>query len=351
MSDTQALLAEIAKLQAAQDAAGLKGLEDHADKKVRKAARKAIHVLRSKGVDIPDQGRTWAGAGLQDMRRHAGVVANLDMDASPGVTRLTLSIPDETEGAKLYVALIDPNDRMLNFAAYFQTDGQQSRMARDWVRDANERSVDAQWVRARMLWSREETRRANFDLPGSFDEHLATISADGSTPDARPDVAWLDAALDGVEAGDVDVSGVLIEGGVHTWPLMFDAASLFERLTEKMEGVETDSLTDGDRLAHITAACESDEPLREALAGPFTRALSDVAIELWLAGKTAEAARVRQLVRDIEGSEQPESVDGVVNLVQLQITAAAMEQMRRGGGLDNPDHGHAGHVHGPDCDH
>ena len=46
MSKTPALLDEIAKLQAAQDAAGLKALEDHADKAVRKARRQAKRAGR-----------------------------------------------------------------------------------------------------------------------------------------------------------------------------------------------------------------------------------------------------------------------------------------------------------------
>ena len=49
---SQELLDQIEKLTASQDAAGLVGMRDHADKKVRKAARKAIHNLRAKGVEI-----------------------------------------------------------------------------------------------------------------------------------------------------------------------------------------------------------------------------------------------------------------------------------------------------------
>jgi hypothetical protein len=143
MSETQALLDEVKKLQAAKDAAGLKALEDHADKQVKKAARKALHVLKSKGVEIPEQARSWADAGLQSLRRNAGPVAMIDMAASPAVTRLTLSIPDDEDGAALFVALIDPTDRLLDFRAYRQTDGQQNRTARDWQRDAGGRVLPA----------------------------------------------------------------------------------------------------------------------------------------------------------------------------------------------------------------
>ncbi len=355
MSDTKALLDEVAKLQAAQDAGALLGLEDHTDKKVRKAARKAIHVLRSKGVEIPEQGRAWVGASLQDLRSSAGAVATVDMAASPGVTRLTLSLPDDSDGARLYIGIIDPNDRLVDFAAYFQTDGQQVRMARDWNRDSGGREVSADWARARLVWAREQTFRANFDVPANFDEHLPTLLGGDAAPTERPALEWLEAALEGVEPSAADLGGILMSGAVHTWPLLFDAKRLFQDLSDKMEGVEPKDITEADRLAHIMSCCEGDEALRKALAGPFARALGDVAVVLWLDGSASEAARVLQLVRDISTGDKPEMADGVVNLVQLQITAAAMEQMRQGG--DSGDHDHGDHDHDHDhgdhsnCDH
>jgi hypothetical protein len=352
MSATQALLDDIAKLQAAQNAGGLKALEDHADKQVRKAARRALHVLRSKGVEIPDVARSWAESDVQSLRAHAGPVAMIDMAASPGVTRMTLSLPNPEDGATLLIGLVDPQDRLRDFAAYYQTDGQQARTARDWVRDAEGRSVPVEWVQARMFWAREQTQKRSLPVPRTIDEQLPKL---GEPPSARPEPSFLDELLAEVEPAASDLGAILMSGAVHTWPLLFDANALFERLGESMKDVDPATITDADRLAHIMTASKGDEALREGLAGPMANGLDDVAVVLYLDGSLAEARRVRQLASDLRRADEPETADGVVNLVQLQITSAAMEQMRRQGGspdlddLDESDDG--GHVHDENCDH
>jgi hypothetical protein len=318
-------LDEVKKLQAAKDAGGLKALEDHADKAVRKAARKALHVLK------------------------------IDMAASPAVTRLTLSIPDDEDGASLFVALLDPSERLLDFRAYRQTDGQQTRTARDWQRDANGRVLPAAWVQARMLWSREQTHQRHVALPPAFDEHLVTLAKGvGPVVGERPQPSFLDEALADVEPAASDLGQILMVGGVHTWPLLFAGDGLFERLAERMKDLDANEITNEDRLAHIMEASSGDEAVRTGLRGPLANAVDDVAVVLWLDGSLAEAKRVRKLAVDMRGSETPERVDGVVNLVQLQLTSAAMKQMRERGPMGGQDHDHDhdhDHVHDENCDH
>src|SRR5690606_32457627 len=224
MSATKALLDDIAKLQASRDAAGLKALEDHTDKAVRKAARKALHVLRSKGVEIPDQARAWAKSDIQSLRQHAGPSGMIDMAASPAVTRVTLTLPNEDEGAALLIGLIDPTDRLLDFAAYLQTDGQQARTVRDWTRDADGRAIPVEWLQARIYWAREHTHKSNYQLPKAIDDQLPKL---GETPSARPEPTWLDQTLAEVEPAASDLGEILMTGGVHTWPVLFDANGLF----------------------------------------------------------------------------------------------------------------------------
>jgi hypothetical protein len=355
-SATQALLDDIAKLQAAQDSAGLKALEDHGDKQVRKAARKALHVLRSKGVAIADAGRAWAKSDAQSLRQHAGPVGMIDMAASPAVTRLTLSLPNEQEGVTLLIGLVDPTDRLLDFVAYYQTDGQQARSARDWQRDADGRSLPIAWVQARLYWAREHTYKQNYELPKAINESLPKL---GEAPRERPEPSFLDEALASVEPAASDLGEILASGGVHTWPVLFDANELFNRLGEAMKDADPATLTNADRLAHIMSASKGDEQLRTGLRGPLAHALDDVAVVLYLDGSLPEARRVRQLATDLRGAADPEMVDGVVNLVQLQVTSAAMAQMRRqsaeqGAAHDHDhdhDHDHEHHVHDENCGH
>ncbi len=350
MSSTQTLLDEVTKLAKAQDAAGLKSLEEHADKAVRKAARKALHLLRAKGVEIPEQARSWNDASVQSLRRIAGPIAMIDMAASPAVTRLTLSIPDEEEGAALFVALLDPTDRLLDLRAYRQTDGQQTRTARDWQRDAGGRVLSPAWAQARILWAREQTHKLNVALPRAIDEHWATIAKGAEQGSERPEPTFMDESLSSVEAASSDLGQILMIGGMHTWPLLFPGDALFERLADRMKDLDANSITNDDRLSHIREASSGDDALRTALKGPLANALEDMAVVLWLDGSLAEAKRVRKLAGDLRGAEAPETVDGAVHVVQLQLTAAAMKQMReRGMGGHDHDHDHDHHDH--DHDH
>ena len=358
MANTQDLLDEIKKLQAASDAAGLKGLEDHADKKVRKAARKAIHVLRSKGVEIPEQARSWNDGGTQSMRRHAGPIAMLDMSVSPGVTRLTLSLPNEDQGAALFMAILDPSDRVLDFAAYYQTDGQQARTGRDWLRDANGRSVSATWAAQRILWARASTHASNIALPRALDEALPRLTeflGESAQVEARPEPTFIDEGVAEVEPAASDLGQILMSGNVHSWPLLFDGNELFDTLGKKMEGVEQTEVSEADRLAHIMEASQGDEALRTGLSGPLANAVDDVATVLFLDGSLAEARRLRQMTSEMRSSDAPESVDGVVNLIQLQLTSAALQQLRQQGGMGGlgggHDHDHDHHHHDHDHDH
>jgi hypothetical protein len=338
MSGTKALLDEISNLQAQRDAQALLAYEDHADKQVRKAARKAIHTLRSKGVEIPSQtARSWNNAGLASLRRHAGAIALMDLEASPGVTRLTVSIPDPEEGATLFIALLDPEDRLLDFAAYVQTDGQQARMARDWQRVTDDRAIAVDWALARIRWGRERSFAANQAIPEALDQNLSRL---GPEPSERPMPAFLDAALIDVEPSAGDLSEILMRGGAHQWPLLFDADPLFGRLSERMAGVDPATLSDTDRMLHVMEASRGDQALRDALRGRLANLIDDVAISLWLDGQLGEARRARALATELRVASEPEQVAGVVNLVQLQITSAALQQMREQGHDHDHDHDH-----------
>ena len=342
---TEALLEQVAALREAQDAAGLKGLEDHADKQVRKAARRALHALRSQGVEIPDQGRSWNEASLQAMRRHAGPIANLELAAGQGFTRLTLSLPDEREGASLFVAHVGPDDRVFDFGAYYQTDGQQSRTARDWSRGSEGRRVDPEWVRARIRWAREATHRSNVPVPQRLDDALARLATADSgehlpEPSERPTAAFLATALAEVEVEDEELGALLVERGALTWPALFDVNEPLSRFAARVEAAQSDEdkqsdeppkLDEAERLEHIAEACRGDETLRASLAGPVANFLEDVAVDAWLDGSQRVAARVQRFVAELRAADEPETVDGAVALLDKQFTVAALRQMQRSG--------------------
>lgn len=341
------LLASIPKLQADKDAAALVALEDHEDKKVRKAARKAVHVLRSKGVEIPEKGtRSWSSGGLDSLRGDLSPRGLVDIGSVPGATRLVYSLAEEDDGGMLMMGIVGPEGRMLDFAAYLQTDGQRQRMLKDWDRTNHHRVVPADYVRARIRWSREHTLTLGHTPPQSLDDLLERL---GDAPEARP-TTFLAGELDGVTPHDGPVDELLRDIGVMRWPLLFDGKVLFDKLSEQGEGRDPASTSDQEKLDEIREAAAGDVAVREGLAGGIANALDDAAIALWLDEEDAKARRLVDLAAGFREGDAPEQTDDGVEVLRFQIAAVAMQQIASQG-MGNPGHGQDGHVHGPDCDH
>lgn len=344
------LLASIPKLLDAKDAAALVELEDHADKKVRKAARKAVHQLRSRGVEIPQKGsRSWSSGGLDALRGDLSPRGMLDVRSIPGGTRLVLSMADEEEGGTLFVGILGPEGRMLEFAAYMQTDGQRQRMIKDWDRVNEGRAVPADWVRARLRWSREQTLALGHSVPPSLDDVLIRL---GDAPDTAPE-NFLAEALADQAPSDVGVDELLRDAGAARWSLMFDGNAMFARLGElgAQAGEGAESRDDAEKLEEVRKAAAEDPEVRKGLSGPVANAMDDAAVNLWLEGKAGEAKRLVDMAAELRDSDAAEEVDFAVQVLRFQITAVAMQQFAKQGGLHAHDHDHPDHVHGPDCDH
>ncbi len=349
------LLASIPKLLDARDAAALVELEDHADKKVRKAARKAVHQLRSRGVEIPEKGaRSWSSGGLDELRGDLSARGTVDVRSVPGGTRLVLSLADEEEGGTLFVGIVGPEGRMLDFAAYMQTDGQRQRMIKDWDRLNEGRAVPAEWVRQRLRHSREATLALGHSVPPRLDDVLTRL---GEAPEAAPRSFLVETLADQTPS-ETGVDDLLRDAGAVRWPLMFDGNALFKRLGENTGDADAGDKDDAAKLEEIRKAASEDAEVRRGLSGPVANALDDAAIELWLEGKAAEAKRLVDMAAELRGSDAAETIDWAPQLLRFQITSVAMQQIAAQGGLgghdhdhDHPAHGEPGHVHGPDCDH
>ena len=336
------------------DAAGLVALEDHEDKKIRKAARKGIHQLRSRGVEIPEKGaRSWStGDSLQQMRGDLESAAVIDVASMPGATRIVWSAPDEEEGGTLLIGTLGPDGRMLDFNAYMQTDGQRQRMIRDWDRQYESRRVPADWARSRLRWARERTLALGYNVPPQLDDALPRL---GDASEERP-ASFLVKELEGAEASESSTEDVLVAAGCHRWPLLFEADDMFRRLSESASAGEPEKATDEEKLAEVAAAMQGDENLREALHGPFANALEDAAAGVWLEGKTAEAATLLGYSQALRAEEKAEALDWVAVLVRFQIAAVAMQQLlqQQQGHHHHDhdhDHDHDHHHHGHDHDH
>jgi hypothetical protein len=325
------LLESIPKLVAAKDAAALVALQDHDDKQVRKAARKAVHTLRSKGVTIPEAAaaKTWSAGGMEELRGDLAEIANVDVDSSPGLTRVLISAPQD-ERNYLWVAVITGRDQIADFAAYVQTDGQRSRLLRDWGAAGEDRRVPTSWARARIRWAREQTLSSGFSVPPQLDDMLVHL---GPAPSQRPAnfLVGLIEPSDYVGRAE-DVGELLIAAQVHAWPPVIDVEPIVRRAGETNPGM-TDQDPEDKRMAALIEAARGDEALRADLRNQVANLLDDAAIGLWLRRADAAVSKLVALANELRTSAEPEGLPWVPRLLGFQIAATvaylSRQQQRR----------------------
>ncbi len=346
-SAPNATLQEIAAAQQKGDVAALTALEGHADKEVRKAARKALHVLKSKGVKVEQAPRKVWSAAEGDSLREAGPkwIANVDTKSSPGVTQLVLSELDDEDGAVLFLATLDGNDRLVDFAAYSQSDGQRTRMFRDWNRNQSGRLPPADWVKQRLLFAREKTSAAGYTAPGNFDEHLRRF---GAFPSERPK-SFLQGLLPGsnqpVELTHEATSAAISGAGLLLWPLMFNIEAVMKGLAEE-SGDKSESPEDAEAAANERSAEEHRATLRKVAAqdpavdagmrGPLRNALEDAALGAWIDGRFDDARVLTAIVSGIDSTPPGSSLldhDWATQLLSMQLAAYAMRSLRNREGM------------------
>lgn len=314
------ILESISALVANKDAAALVLLEGHADKKVRKAARKAIHKLRSRGVEIPDadKARTWIQASSDELRNNNLGAAIVDMDSTPGATRFMIAEPAPEERGHLLLATVTGDDMVLDFGAYVQTDGQRGRLIRDWGRSLSERSAPLDWAKARIRWAREQNLARGQAAPRDLNESLELL---GDVPSERP-ASFLGEKLDGVTARErgESIEPLLQVAGVTRWPPVIDVESILAKVQESQPDINTET-PESERLGALIEGARGQVEIREALQGRVANLLEDAAIGLWLKNQDADAKAVHELAVELRGSAEPEVLDWVGRFYGLQVFA------------------------------
>jgi hypothetical protein len=351
MSEAAALLKSIPELTKARAADKLVALRDHPDREVRKAVRKALHTLKSKGVDVPEAGaKSWSlGEGLQSMRGDLRPLASLDARSMPGALRFVLSVPDD-DGARLMAGTLGPDDRILDFAAYRQTDGQRTRMLRDWERSYGDREVPVEWLGARIRFARDQTIGAGFSVPRALDESLSVL---GDAPNGRP-AAFVDGVTaDAPPFDPAAVEQVMASARVDLWPPLCNLDGMLQKAAE-LHGDRPQPTDDDARVGLIAQACAGDAEIRKGLSGPIANALEDAASHAWLSGEAANARALGEMAGQLRTHAEPESLPWAHRVLGYQV-ASLLRVVTRGGKVPLPgmptavggdhDHDH-GHDHG-----
>ncbi len=342
--DVQDALDAIPGLVKNKDAAALVELAEHPDKRVRKAAGKGLHALKSKGVPIPERrAKSWTpGDALRSLRGNLEPAAMVETDTVPGLTRFMLSLPEPEEGARLFVATLGPDDRVLAFNAYWQTDGQRARLVRDWQRRAGDRTLPVDWVQARIRWARERTIAEGLSIPRALDDALRYM---GEEPKARPD-SFLPPHLEGAEPFDADeIDEVIATLNIPMWPPMVNLDAVLAN-AERIHGDKPQPTSDDERVALLTEAVAGDEEARKGLKGPIANALDDVAVAAWIDGETNLARAASDMARTLRDADAPETLPWVPRFLGYQIASL----IRAMGGPDAVRQA-AAQVRGDDHDH
>lgn len=321
------ILESIPGLLAKQDAAALVALQDHADREIRKSARKALHTLRSKGVAIPagEAPRAWAAGSAESLRGELREAAMLESESTPGIVRLMIAAPRAEERGYLWVAALTGRDQIADFTAYMQTDGQRTRLVREWDRDGKGRQVPADWARARIRWAREQTLSSGFSVPTQLDDMLVHL---GPAPTTRPP-SFLHGKLDaaGFKGERDNVETALVAARVFAWPPLFDVEPTLKKVNETNPDMTAET-PESARYDALMTAVAGDEAVRENLQGTVANLLEDAAASLWLRGQDAEAGQVLALAGELRGSATPETLPWIGRLIGFQI-ASTLAYMQR----------------------
>ncbi|MEM9459436.1 MAG: hypothetical protein AAGF11_34980 [Myxococcota bacterium] len=329
-SDPHAVLDSIPSLLQERNAPALVELRDHADKKVRKAVRKALHTLRSRGVEIPEPGaRSWSAGNLaQELRGSVEPLATIDTRAVPGALRFMISLPQEVSGSRLYVGTLSPEDRVLEFGAYQQTDGQRGRLERDWQRQSEDRRVPVEWMKARLTWARAQTVARGQSVPRALDEALPQL---GDAPSERPAPFLAEHVADQPPFSAEAIDALLVDAGIQQWPPLVDLDPVLQRAAE-IHGDGPQPTDDDARTELMRQAVEGQEGIREGLAGVLANALEDTAVGLWVEGKAPMARHALDAATELREAEAAESLPWVPRLLGFQV-ASLLRVVQAQGGL------------------
>jgi hypothetical protein len=352
MSESAALLASIPELVRSRNAGRLAELRDHPNRDVRKAVRKALHTLKSQGVDVPEgDSKAWSlGSELQAMRGDLRTLATVDARSMPGALRFVMTIPDD-DGARLLAGTISPEERILDFQAWRQTDGQRTRMLRDWERSHGDRVLPVDWLGARIRYARDKTIAAGFSVPRALDESLSALGDSSERPAAF--VAKVTA-----EAAPFDpttIEQLMARQRVDMWPPLCNLDAMLQRAAE-IHGDKPQPSDDEGRVALIAEACKGEQTIRDGLAGPIANAFEDLAVHAWLMGDADDARALAEITLQLRTAAEPEALVWAHRVLGYQV-ASLLRVVTRGGQIPLPnqggdDHGHDhDHDHGHDHDH
>lgn len=328
-SDSRSVLDSISALVTQRDAQALVNLRDHADKQVRKAVRKALHTLESRGVAIPKgPSRSWSAGDVQaELRGRLEPLATIDTKTLAGALRFMLSLPQTHAGARLYVGTLSPEDRVLEFAAYQQTDGQRGRLERDWQRQTDRR-VPVEWLSARIAWARARTVVAGFSVPRALDEAMPRL---GDAPAQRPTAEFLGARLaeePAFEAGKIDE--LLTGASVQQWPPLLDLEPVLQRAAE-IHGDNPQPTDDDARTELMRQALEGQTEVREGLRTTVANALEDTAVGLWVDGNGTLARAAYDAAQELRTAEAAETLPWVPRLLGFQVASLLRVVQQQGG--------------------
>lgn len=348
------------------DAEALLKLLKHPDKEVRKAARKALHKLRSRGIKIAENQedhRSWSQTSLENLRGPLHAFAILDTSTVPGLSTFLVSLPEEDGYCQLWIVSLTSGDQILQFRQQFQTDGQRHRLLRQWQEKSSSgtRQVPLSWVFERILWARRKMKASSEVVPAGVEKSLIHMS-DVVEPTQRPanllheqlseEHKLNPASLATME--DKAIMDLLSGAGLSQWPALFSVHRYEVQMQKLAEtkapelknqlGTESQTSEDAEQNSEREQTIEkvkaineemlgylqSSEEAKQILQEPVANILDDVAIELWMNGRRdQDVALLLAIVEQLRSADEPASFAWLQPFFQQQQFAIIQEMFRR----------------------
>ncbi len=293
----------------------------------RKALRRALHRLRSRGVELPERAAAPVVATLAPVEDELseGLVSRLD---GRGSRLVYLLAPDPAGGARVFEMVLDEERGIVDFDVYTSTRGRARRLLRELSQREGLQATPAPAESVRALVQRIADRQpASQPLPPAFAQWRNRL---GREPEGTRTPGELARSALG-DAGDASLArraAELVEGReVGPWLTPSDA---LRATAERLVGIREGKIL----VSGVQKQAQVEEVLGKALEEVFgaesRKSMGDrfdeTAYVLWKAGREEDARAclaAGQLFRDASPAQNP-----VARAVLQVMLAPILDELR-----------------------
>jgi hypothetical protein len=296
-------------------------------KQGRKALRRAFHRLRSRGIEIAGDAPRAVVAELPKLADE--IAGGLMSPPDPSGAQLAVVVePNPAGGARVYQAVFDLGQGILEFHAWNATRSQARKLLRDLARNARLACAEApRDAIAAVLARAAESQPLERPLPHSFSEWRSRVAKPPDGAGTPGDLARAALAAEPDRAQLREVAGRVEAGDIGPWP---PAPDVLRALAEKVRKMAESSLlvNEPQRRAQVDAVIgDAVESLYAGAGGELAaRRFEEHAYGAWKRGQEAEALASIAAARGFR--ERAPSDNPVARALVMRALAPFLEALR-----------------------